>query len=113
MEAKDTLWHINWGDGDNFYVIAPDKETAISRMLDGKDMVNSVAKLDHLYSLIFKAGYNQSLQDHKHEWDDNYYKGKQVGRKEVVEWVEEWNFWDNLSDDIHREWQAKLKEWRI
>ena len=74
MEAKDTLkgckspntlWHINWGDGDNTYIIAPDKETAIERMPDGKDMVNEVVQLDHLYGLIFKAGYQQALQD---EW---------------------------------------------
>ncbi len=56
MEAKDTLWYINWGDGDNTFVVAPDKETAKSRMVAGKGMVNYVVELDAIYQSIFKAG---------------------------------------------------------
>ena len=36
-----------------------------------------------------------------------------AGIREVVGWIEDWAFWDNLSDDIHTEWQAKLKEWGV
>ena len=56
---KDTLFHISWGDGDDTFVLAPDKETAIERMPDGKDMVNSIVRLDALYGMIYKAGYEQ------------------------------------------------------
>ena len=62
MEAKDTLFHINWGDGDNSYVVAPDQATAIERMSDGKDMVNYVVRLDTLYALIFKAGMREVVE---------------------------------------------------
>ncbi len=55
MEAKNTLWHINWGDGDEFFILAPDKETALSMMPDGKDMVNYVTNLDGLYQLIIQG----------------------------------------------------------
>lgn len=39
MEAKDTLFHIHWGDGDDTFIIAPNKETAISEMPDGKEVI--------------------------------------------------------------------------
>ena len=59
----DTLFHINWGDGDNFFVIAPDEATAKERMPDGRDMVNTIVSLDHLYNLIFNAGdYSPALK---------------------------------------------------
>ena len=58
----DTLWHINWGDGDNCYTVAPDKETAISRMPHGRDMVNYVVQLDHLYQMIYKAGQRGAIK---------------------------------------------------
>ena len=50
--------------------------------------------------------------------DDNAYilgyeTGIEAGRREVVEWINDWNFWDNLSSDILEEWQAKLKKWGI
>jgi len=59
---KDTLFHINWGDGDTTFVIAPDEQTAIERMPDGKDMVNYVVKLDILYQKIFKAGIREVVE---------------------------------------------------
>ena len=65
MEAKDTLFHINWGDGDNCYCIAPDKATAIKRMPEGRGMVNYVVQLDHLYQLICKAGIKVGLARHE------------------------------------------------
>jgi len=77
---SDTLFHINWGDGDNTFVIAPDKATAISMMPDGQGMVNYVVKLDALYRMIYKAG-----------------------QQSVVEWVE--NHGGTL-DGHRQEWQA-------
>ena len=61
MKAKDTLWHVNFGDNDNSFVIAPDKETARERMGEGKEMVNYVVNLDALYQQIFKAGHKNML----------------------------------------------------
>ena len=59
MRAKDTLWHVNFGDNDNSFVIAPDEETARERMPDGKDMVNYAVRMDALYQQIFKAGMKE------------------------------------------------------
>jgi len=91
MKAKETLFHINWGDGDTSFVIAPDEETAKDRMADGKDMVNYIVKLDSLYQRIFKAGI-----------------------KEVVEWVEQNRYQRTRKESLrvwNEDWQAKLKEW--
>ena len=52
----DKLFHIEWGDKDHSFVIAPDKETAIERMSEGKDVVRSIVELEHIYKLIFEAG---------------------------------------------------------
>lgn len=82
METKDTLFHINWGDEDNFYVVAPDEKTAIERMPDGKDMVNYIVRLDLLYQMILQEGI-----------------------KEVVEFIQEEGYL------MGNRWQAKLKEW--
>ncbi len=87
MKVKDTLFHINWGDGDTCFVIAPDEDIAKERMPEGKGMVNYIVKLDSLYQMIFLTGI-----------------------KEVVEWIE--NHGGNL-DGYRVEWQAKLKEWGI
>jgi len=35
MKAKDTLWHVNFGDNDDAFVIAPDIKTAKERMGGG------------------------------------------------------------------------------
>jgi len=59
MKAKDTLWHVNFGDNDDAFVIAPDIKTAKERMGGGKEMVNYVVNLDHLYQKIFKAGQKE------------------------------------------------------
>jgi len=101
MEAKDTLFHINWGDGDTTFVIAKDKEDAQNKMGDGKDMVNYIVQLDRLYGLIFKAGI-----------------------KEVAEWIEKDRYQVNQKNIpalgiiplslIHLErWQAKLRSWGL
>jgi len=93
MKAKETLFHINWGDGDTSFVIAPDEETAKDRMSDGKDMVNYIVKLDSLYQRIFKAGI-----------------------KEVVEWVEQNRYQRTRKESLrvwNEDWQAKLKEWGV
>ena len=52
----DTLWHITWGDGDDTFVIAPNRETAIARMPEGRDMVNCTVCLDRIYKEIYAAG---------------------------------------------------------
>lgn len=71
------------------------RETAIEKMHDGKDMVNSVVELDLLYQAIFKAGI-----------------------KEVVKWIESHEkslCMDCLCtfDFRDEEWQSKLREWGI
>ena len=84
---KDTLWHVNFGDNDNSFVMAPDKETARERMPEGKEMVNYAVRMDALYQQIFKAG-----------------------QKEMAEWIEK----ENPFSFIYRSsttWQTKLKEW--
>jgi len=65
-----------------------------------------------------KAGYKQRDSEFVYNPDYlNFQKGVKTGRKlgigEVVEWIEDWNLWGSLSDDILREWQAKLKEWGL
>ena len=84
MKAKDTLWHINWGDGDNFYILALDEEAAIKAMPDGQGMVNYAIRLDSVAAEIFKAGI-----------------------KEAVEWIKQYHGLD------FEEAKAKLKEWGI
>jgi hypothetical protein len=125
MEAKDTLWHINWGDGDDFYVIAPTKKIAIDRMPEGKGMVNYVVKLDHLYKLIFKAGI-------KYAWDilsphlplnvkgECFYCGvgstpdeKGYHHDKDNCWGGDQLCWNNEYYDDARELQSKLKEWGL
>jgi len=56
VESKETLFHIEWGDGDHSFIIAPDGATAVERMTDGKDTVRSVTNLAELHKMIFKAG---------------------------------------------------------
>ena len=94
MKTKNTLWHINWGDNDNAFIVAPDIETAEERMPDGKDMVNSITRLDLLYQMIFRAG-----------------------QKEVVEWVEDNHGYCTKTLEYMAvnklEWQAQLKKWGI
>ena len=86
MEARKTLWHINWGDGDDFYVVALTKEAAINAMPEGKDMVNYVVKLDSVATALYKAGQDSRL-------------------KEVKEWIEE----HREDKDALDKWQAFLK----
>jgi len=116
MKAKDTLFHINWGDGDTTFVIAPDEQTARERMGDGKDMVNYVVRLDALYQLIFKAGcdkrdsefvYNPDFLD----FQKGVKTGKELGIREVVEWVSQ-NFHLIVLPDnkFYDKWQAFKKE---
>ena len=59
--AKLTLFHINWGDGDNSYIVASNETEAIKKMPDGKDMVNYVVQLDALYNLIYEQGRRDVL----------------------------------------------------
>jgi len=44
MEAKDTLWRINWGDGDNAFIVAPNIKTAKERMAASKEVSNGKTK---------------------------------------------------------------------
>lgn len=99
MEDKDILWHINWGDGDTTFVIAPDKETAIKQMGDGKDMVNSIVGLHAIYSIIKGRGHR-------------------AGIREVAEYLQR-HFLNVNELQIdgkwlpNEKWQAKLKEWGL
>lgn len=94
---SETLFRINWGDGDDSFVIAPDEATAISRMPDGKDMVNYVVRLDALYRMIYKAG-----------------------QREVVEWVEkEFGYYTEdgltriiIDDDGYFGHQGNIGKWQ-
>jgi len=97
MEAKDTLFHINWGDGDDTFVIAPDEKTAKMRMRDGRDMVNYIVRLDSLYQMIFKAGIREVVEWIKSgmTWID-------------WEWEDSKGMWELYIDE--KTWQAKLKE---
>ena len=109
MKPEDTLFHIEWGDGDNSFVIAPDKDTAIKRMDDGADMIRTVVKLDHLYQLIFKAGFSEALNTvvATREYDE----GKADGIREVVEWMKK--YYESRCILCSEEGKAKLKEWGI
>jgi len=98
--AKDTLWHINWGDGDNSFIIAPDEKTAIERIPEGVGYANFIVRLDSVYQQIFKAG-----------------------RKEVVEWINNHSSkvesvyavlsGQNAAEFNVSHWKSKLKEWGI
>ena len=63
MKTKNTLWHVNFGDNDNYFVIAPDIETAEERMEEGKEMVNYAVRMDALYQQIFKLGIKEAVVD--------------------------------------------------
>ena len=63
MEAKETLWHINWGDGDNAFVLAPNESVARERLPESKDRVNFIVRLDSLYQIIFKAGKQAGIRE--------------------------------------------------
>ena len=100
MESKDTLWHINWGDGDDLYIVAPSKHKAIGLMEDGKDMVNYATRLDATYERIYKAGIKTVV-----EWveKDCMIKGKGARTTETftegdIAICKDW-------------WQFQLKEW--
>jgi len=93
MEGKNTLWRINWGDGDNFYVVASSEKAAIEGMPDGKDMVNFVVKLDHLYQEILKAGIKEVVEDMARTLETAPH------HKTIA------SMWQCL-----QKWQAKLKE---
>jgi len=54
----------------------------------------------------------------QHEWDDNYYKGKKTGIREVVEWIEEHQMmtYERGVGEVafnHIIWHTKLKEWGV
>ncbi len=59
---KESLFHINWGDGDNCFIIAADENTARGGMSDGRDMVNFIVRLDAVYKMIFEAGQKQERE---------------------------------------------------
>ena len=104
---KDTLFHIDWGDHDTTFVIAPDEATARERMGDGKDMVNYVVKLDHLYSRIFKAGIKKVVkwvERSSNNWQATTFND-QVDGKEPYPMM-------TLEMKTAR-WQAKSREWGI
>ena len=61
LTKNETLFHIEWGDGDHTFVLAPNETMAIEKMSDGKDMIRYVVKLDGLYQMIFKAGQDDQL----------------------------------------------------
>ena len=63
MKEQETLFHIEWGDGDHAFVLAPNEKTAIEKMSEGKDMIRYVVKLDGLYQMIFKAGYDAGYRN--------------------------------------------------
>ena len=91
MADKNTLFHINWGDGDNTFMIAPDEATALKQMSEGSDMVNFVVNLDLLYQTIFKEG-----------------------RKDVVGWIRKANHsgdWYYSFDQA--ELEAQVKKWGL
>ena len=83
MLSEDTLFHIEWGDGDHVFIIAPTKEEAIGRITDGKDMIRSVVELKHLYNLIYQAGVADT-QRGIGEWLERkyHYKAHLIGTAE-------------------------------
>jgi len=109
MGDKETLFHIMWGDGDNTFVIAPDKQTAISRMPEGKDMVRSVVKLDELYKMIFKVGIREVV-----EWIPSLIEAIKKEMREDDWGVEHSVIYpDALDELVKRVVKAKLKEWGV
>lgn len=94
---EDTLWHINWGDNDNCFVIAPDEETARAKIAKGKerisgDMVNYVVEHDSLYQRIFKAGEQQGIEKGRKEVVEKLLTNEllEVGRKAIEDVLVEW-----------------------
>ena len=124
MEAKDTVMKERGADYDANcgQSICCDILPKYINDIEGKcyteisialeEFVESERKIQA--EISFKLGYNQALEEH--EWDDNYYKGKQAGRQEVVDYIEEQN---DLEDEEplpyyvmnKKVWQAKKKEW--
>jgi len=75
--ATPTLFHIEWGDGDSFFIIAHSKEEAVDKMPDGKDMVRHVIQLDAVYNLL----YQQALRD-----VGEFIKKNRVNNSDVDSW---------------------------
>ena len=119
MKAKDTLFHINWGDGDDFYITAPDRATAIERMPDGKDMVNYVVELKHLYQIIYKAGMEEEAKGGHNAI--SYLEGLQEGIRKVLRWENEHDVigfvYDTSDPEVERQnmidYAKQLKDWGI
>lgn len=67
MGYKESLFHIEWGDGDNSFVIAPDIKTARERFSEGQGFINSIVDLSAIYNLIFKAGQRDVVDNIQRE----------------------------------------------
>lgn len=86
-------------------------EAKDTRILEG-EVIFCNKDMDEQTEISFKAGSALSLE----KQGLAYLEGKQMGIKEVVDWVKEHRF-DSIHTSAFRvvesEWQSKLKEWGI
>jgi len=88
-----TLWHIEFGDGDDFFTISESKEEAISKMPEGQEMVRGVTKLDGLYQMILQQGRREVVEWGILPCNEHYKGGGLFTRRECPEcWkkLKEW-----------------------
>ncbi len=52
----DKLFHIEWGDDDNSFVLAQDDVEAREKMGDIRDMIRTVCELPSVFQEIFELG---------------------------------------------------------
>ena len=59
----DTLFHIETRVGDDYFVVAPDKDTATKRLgnIDATE-IQSITELDAIYQMILKAGRKEVVE---------------------------------------------------
>ncbi len=78
----DKLFHIEWGDDDNSFVLAQDDVEAREKMGDIRDMIRTVCELPSVFQEIFELGKGaererimgviESLNSIGHPYGGNY-----------------------------------------
>ncbi len=94
----DKLFHIEWGDGDNSFVLAKDDVEAREKMGDVKDMITMVVELPAVFQSIYNVGYTRAIEhlagrveSGKVRWlEAGLEAGKVVGRQEERERIHDY-----------------------